>query len=45
LVAISTCKGFPTAYAKENTASLPKKLGGRNGKDIYAIAVVVSSSG
>ncbi|KAG5592456.1 hypothetical protein H5410_042970 [Solanum commersonii] len=45
LVAISTCKGLSTAAANEKTVSLPKKFGGRDGKDIHAIAVVVSSSG
>ncbi|KAG5572885.1 hypothetical protein H5410_062651 [Solanum commersonii] len=37
--------GIPTAAAIENIVSLPKKFGGRDGKDFHAIAVDISSSG
>ncbi|KAK4337888.1 hypothetical protein RND71_042375 [Anisodus tanguticus] len=44
-VARSTIRGFPTAAAIENTASLAKRFGGNSGKLIHVIAVEVSSSG
>ncbi|KAG5582571.1 hypothetical protein H5410_053198 [Solanum commersonii] len=42
---VSTCKGFPIAVANEKIASLPKKIGGSDGKEIHAMTIEVSSSG
>ena len=43
-VDISTWRGFPTAEAKEKFGSLTKYVGFKSGKEIQAIAWVVSSS-
>jgi len=44
-VAMSTCKGLPTATTNEKIASLLKKSRGNDVKHIHAITMVVSSSG
>lgn len=40
-VARSTCIGFPTAAAKENTSFFPKKFRGKARKDIHATTIEV----
>lgn len=42
---MSTSKGFPTAETNENIASFPKTFGGKKGKEIQAITIVVFSYG